>query len=129
MKFGGELRSQRSCFGKFGKVTMDRRKTERYSLEIIANISASSLEDMEERTHVSLKTVDISSGGAFFKTSHPLPEGSKLEIELYLPLDQLKTIKGNRVRINVSGKVIRTMQEGMVVCFDDNYDIAKVSDV
>ena len=73
-------------------------------------------------------TQDISSGGAFIKTTQPLTMDTEVEMELILPLDKLKKMKGNKVRIKVSGLVVRSGENGMSICFDEDYEMSPVED-
>ena len=107
---------------------MNNRRSERYSLELNAKIVVSGVQEDNIQPHMTSKTVDINSGGAFFKTGSPLPVGSEVDIELHLPLDQLKTMKGDKVRIKVSGEVVRAIQQGMAVSFSEDFNISKVAD-
>ncbi|MFH1481123.1 MAG: PilZ domain-containing protein, partial [Pseudomonadota bacterium] len=75
-----------------------------------------------------LMTEDISSGGAFFHTSDPLLEGTEVRIDLILPLDKLKKLKGKRACIKVNGKVLRKGSEGMAIVFNRRYKIIPMED-
>jgi len=68
-------------------------------------------------------TSNICSDGAFFKTEKPLSVGTDVKIDLIIHLDRLKKLKGKKSRIDVSGSVIRTDQQGMAICFDKKYRI------
>ena len=50
---------------------IEKRKLDRFSLEVPAKIEVISAEDSKER--LDLVTSNVSSGGAYFKASHPLP--------------------------------------------------------
>ena len=104
---------------------IDERKLERFTLELVANISVSG----EQDEHQSLKfnTSDISAGGAFFNTEQPLPIGTEIKLDMILPLDKLKKLKGKQAKIEVSGAVVRTNQEGMAVSFKKDYQIKRFS--
>ena len=69
-------------------------------------------------------TSNICAGGGFFKTEKPLSAGTEVEIDLILPLDKFKNVKGKTSHINISGSVIRTDQQGMAICFDKRYRIS-----
>lgn len=81
-------------------------------------------------------TADISAGGAFIETDHPLPLVSKVRLEFLLSLKELQTLKfilsletlkawkGTRVWVSASGIVIRCEPNGMGIMFDDNYRIS-----
>ena len=104
----------------------ERRKLERFNLQLPAKIeSMASGEDLENMALPDILTSDICSGGAFFQTAAPLPEGTEVKIDLILPLDNLEKIKDNfqHVYVAVTGMVLRSEQRGMAVSFNRNYQI------
>ena len=103
----------------------NKRRVERFDLEIPAKVKVSVSAEVEEVSEV--LTNDISSGGAFFHTDQPLPEGTVVEIDLILPLSKLtKSLKGSEqyTRIKVNGQVLRSESTGMAVSFHDDYQIS-----
>ena len=102
---------------------MERRGVERFDLEIPAKIQVEAAEMDPEG--FDLLTENISSGGAYFRTSQPLPEGTELKIELILRLDRLQAFRGDisHVHVELKGKVVRCEDAGMSVCFDPKYRI------
>jgi hypothetical protein len=98
---------------------IDRRKTERFSLEITATLTLNNL-DRKEKS-LELMTSNICSGGAFFKIEKPLSVGTHVKIDIILPMIKIKNKKRKRSFINVYGSVIRTDKKGMVICFDKKY--------
>ncbi len=95
----------------------DRRCMERFSLDLPATVlSVTPHVDMPESQ---LRTVDVSSAGAFVATSSPFPTGTRMLLELRLPVSG-KKIHG---RVKVKARVVRSVREGMAVCFDDDYQI------
>lgn len=83
-----------------------------------------------------LLTANISAGGAFIETDHPLPLVSKVRLEFLLSLENLQNLKfilsleslkswkGKRVWVNASGIVVRVDPTGMGIIFDENYQIS-----
>ena len=71
----------------------------------------------EEKYALKGSTNDICAIGAFFNIDEPVPEGTEIEIDLDLPVDELKDVKGNSARIKVSGVVVRTDKKGIAVSF------------
>ena len=61
-----------------------------------------------------LMTKDISSGGAFFPTSEPLPEGLAVHVELTL---KRQSGLGKASKVHLNGWVIRSRPDGMAVIF------------
>ena len=104
-------------------IKKERRRLGRFRLEIPAKIDV--LDSGLEREGHDLKTSNISSGGAFFHTKEPLPEGTEVKIDLILPLEKLKQLKNDHKQayIKVSGKVLRSESKGMAISFDQNYVI------
>ena len=104
-------------------IKKERRRLGRFRLEIPAKVEVLSSE--LEREGRDLKTSNISSGGAFFHTKEPLPEGTEVKIDLILPLEKLKQLKNDHKQayIKVSGKVLRSESKGMAISFDQNYVI------
>lgn len=104
-------------------IKRERRRLGRFRLEIPGTIEV--LNSDLEKVKRGLKTSNISSGGAFFHTKKPLPEGTPVKIDLILPLDKLKKLKNDHKQayIKVSGKVLRSESKGMAISFDQNYVI------
>ena len=102
---------------------MEKRKLERFNLEITAKACIIADGGMEEK--LDLVTRDVCSNGAYFRTEHPLPIGTEMEINLVLPLDKLKALQANCVKamVRVPGKVLRIESDGVGVGFDQTYDI------
>jgi hypothetical protein len=67
------------------------------------------------------------SGGAFFKTSAPLPLGTRVKMDLILSQDKLNIGNRAETHIDVSGSVIRTELQGIAVCFDKKYSITPLN--
>ena len=63
----------------------------RFELEIPGTIEL--LTQGKERGILNLLTSNICSGGAYFHTTKPIPEGTQVKIDLVLPLDRLKRLK------------------------------------
>jgi hypothetical protein len=101
----------------------DERQMERFSLKLSANLIVRGDDSDEE---LIVKTSDINSGGAFFSTGQPLPLGTKVKIDMVLPLEELKRIEGKQAKIEVSGDVVRTDKGGMAVTFNKNYQITRL---
>ena len=101
----------------------DKRGLERFDLHIPAAIEFLTSDQKEKM--LNLLTTNICSGGAYFYSPQPLPEGTQVKIDLVLPLDKLKKLKKEHKKayIKVTGKVLRTESEGMAICFDEDYQI------
>lgn len=101
----------------------DKRRLERFDLHIPATIEFMNV-DYKEKL-LNLLTTNICSGGAYFHTAQPLPQGTQVKIDLFLPLDKLRKLREEHKQayIKVTGKVLRSESEGMAICFDENYQI------
>ncbi|MGD2126552.1 MAG: PilZ domain-containing protein [Desulfobacteraceae bacterium] len=101
--------------------TRERRKLERFSIELPAKIEVTG--SAQEQEILDLLTKDVSSGGAFFHTKKSLPVGTEVKIDLILPIKKLKRFLDNRkeVYINVSGTVLRSESDGMAIGFNEDY--------
>jgi hypothetical protein len=98
----------------------ERRRLERFDLQVPAKIEVLSSADMATITE--LLTKDICAGGAYFPTKAPLPAGTKVKLDILLPLRSVSTVPDNtRGLIKVNGTVIRSGPAGMAVGFDGGY--------
>jgi len=99
----------------------ERRRLERFSLEVPARIEILAREDHAEEV-LELNTRDVSAGGAYFRTKKALPEGTRVRIDIILPLDRLRKLKDTcKGLIKVTGTVLRSEPTGMAICFDEGY--------
>jgi hypothetical protein len=105
--------------------TKERRKLQRFSLEIPAKIEV--IGAGKQRGKIELLTDNICAGGAFFKTPK---EGTQIKIDMVLPLEHLKRLSEeySRAYIKVSGTVLRTEPSGMAVSFDEDYELRPYED-
>lgn len=99
----------------------NNRGMERFRLKLPTTVSTINADGIEEAQN--FYTANICAGGAFINTAEPLSVGSEMKIELILSIDALKKLKGNKVKIKVTGEVIRTDETGMAVRFDDRFVI------
>lgn len=96
----------------------EKREMERFDLGLSATMSAEG-EDGKVET-LNLKTANICSGGAFFRTDRALPLGTPVKMELVLPVADTKPISGNKTIVTVTGSVVRS-EQGMAIQFDSKY--------
>jgi PilZ domain-containing protein len=104
----------------------EKRKLERFNLEIPATASIAVAGAEPEK--LDLKTRDVCSGGAYFKTEQSPPIGTEMQIRLVLPMEKFRALPVDceKVVVNLSGKVLRIGPDGIGVCFDTNFDIRPV---
>jgi hypothetical protein len=99
----------------------EKRKMERFSLRLPLTIKV--LGDDDKERSLQLSSNDICASGVFVETNQPLEIGSSLEIDIILPLDELKKLEGKRAHISVSGAVLRIEENGLAIKFNDDYTI------
>ncbi len=102
-------------------IESDRRKMERFDLELSAKLTWTGKDKDHESTE--LMTSNICAGGVFFKTNKPLTVGTDVKLAVIPPSDKFKNVKDKISHIDVSGSVTRTDQQGMAICFDKKYEI------
>ena len=104
----------------------ERRGIRRFDLEIPSKVR---LSDTAQEEIYALATRDVSSAGAFFQTAEPLPTGTEVKVDLILPIKSLRKILEKlggtykSIRIEISGRVLRSESSGMAVSFDKDYRI------
>jgi hypothetical protein len=98
----------------------ERRRLERFDLQVPAKIEVLSSAEMTSINE--LLTRDICAGGAYFPTKAPLPAGTKVKLDILLPLRSVSAVPDNtRGLIKVNGTVIRSGPAGMAIGFDGGY--------
>jgi hypothetical protein len=100
---------------------VERRKLQRFSLCIPTRIVTNS--GSNKREVLELITVNICAGGAYFKTKYEFSFGSKVHMDLVLPINKSSKILGMDGFVEINGKVIRADSEGIAVLFDPDYEI------
>ena len=105
----------------------EQRQLERFDIRVPAKIEKKAIEQaVQEKEAFHFETRDISSGGAYFYTEQPLPKGTEVKVDLFLPLDKLRELKEEycQVHINVTGQVLRSEPAGMAVRFNTDWEIS-----
>lgn len=98
----------------------ERRRLERFDLQVPAKIEV--LSSPDTASILELLTKDICAGGAYFPTKNALAAGTKVKLDILLPVRNVSTISDNtRGLIKVNGTVIRSGPAGMAVGFDGGY--------
>lgn len=98
----------------------NRRIQERLNLNLVATIQHVS-GDHSGSTSAQTVTRDISASGAYLLTSTSLPEGTQLELEVLLPLAELRPLEesGKDIALKAIGHVVRADTIGLAVQFDN----------
>ncbi len=118
-------------------MSIERREQKRFSLNIQARISYRHLED--QPPVIDTVAANISSGGAFVKTSHRFPMAAKVQVEFYLNFDDLKKLRfilsveslkqftGKNIWVSATGIVIRQEPDGVGIIFDTDYQLTPMT--
>jgi len=107
--------------------TKDRRKLERFNLQLQARIEAFLKHKDNSPVILDLVTADISAQGAFFNTEDSLEKGTRVKVDLINVPKRPKTSAIKRALIQVTGKVLRTNATGMAVVFDKGYRLSPLT--
>jgi len=109
----------------------ERRIQQRFSLDLQAKLRLEGKSAVEETT-----AANISSGGAFIRTSLKPQLASKVYIEFLVEFNDLKNLRfilsaqslkslsGKKVWVNASGIVIRIEDNGIGIIFDQDYQLS-----
>lgn len=99
----------------------ERRQTERFDLKLPALVSM--MDENQKLVNCEVVTRDISSEGAFFLNCKPITVGSDVKVNLMLLLEDRYKLKKEKIHIDIQGRVVRTDEHGIAVCFDRKYKI------
>ena len=99
----------------------ERRKYERFQLELPARLEMNS----SERTEIfELQTRDISAAGALLLgATGQFPAGTRCQLELIVISERIKELTGVQGLIKVEGTVVRSTPDGVAICFDGDCQI------
>ncbi len=92
---------------------------ERFELKVFSKIQVES--GRYNNDTIELNTENICSYGAYFKTLRPLPVGTLVSLTMKLKVNSKLKSTSNLLAIKVSGKVIRSKNDGMAIRFDKGY--------
>ena len=99
----------------------DRRKYERFQLELPARLEINSSQTTEM---FELQTSNISSAGALLLgTTAQFAVGTRCHLELIVTSERIKELTGLNGLIKVDGTIVRSTPEGVAVCFDGECEI------
>ena len=103
----------------------EKRKVERFELHIETLCKAQD-EGIGDETNM-LLTNNISSEGAFLRTTNPLPVGTNIDLNFLLSQEELSSnTNDQKINIWTSGKVVRTDEMGMAVEFEKLYKVSQL---
>jgi len=98
----------------------DRRKYERFQLELPARLEMNS---SEKKGIFELQTRDISAAGVFLNTTEEFSEGTKCQLELTVTSERIRQLTGAQSLIKAKGIVVRSTPDGVAICFDGDCQI------
>lgn len=117
----------------------NRREQQRFSLNLQARISYRHSDD--QSPVIDTVAANISSGGAFLETTENFAMASKVKVEFYLNIEDLKQLKfilsmeslkqviNGHVWVTTRGIVIRQEKNGIGIIFDTDYQITPMKPV
>ena len=99
----------------------ERRKCERFQLELPARLEMNS----SEKTEIfELQTRDISAAGALLVgIKEQFPTGTRCQLELIVASERIKELTGVQGLIKVGGTIVRSTPDGLAICFDGDCEI------
>ena len=95
--------------------TENKRGSERFNLELPVNLKVT--DPKTRKASLKLKTENISSSGALISADLPLAVGTTLEIDIDIPLEALKALKGDHAKVALKGEVVRISGRGTALAF------------
>ncbi|MGB3210661.1 MAG: PilZ domain-containing protein [Desulforhopalus sp.] len=114
-------------------MSIERREQKRFTLNLQARISYRHAED--QSPVIDTMAANISSGGAFLKTDNLFPMATKVQIEFYISIEDLKRLRfilsmeslkqlsGKNIWVVANGIVIRQEEDGVGIIFDTDYQL------
>ena len=113
----------------------EQRTQERFILQLPAKLST---ESGFEGNKITDETViaNISASGAFLFTKRKLPLASKVYIEFFIDLEDLKKLRfilsldslkssvGKKIWVKATGIVVRGEEDGLAIIFDQDYQLS-----
>lgn len=106
--------------------TDNKRGSERFNLELPVNLKVNN--PGTQKAKLSLKTENISSSGALISADLPLAVGTTLEIDIDIPLEALKALKGDRAKVALKGEVVRISGRGTALAFGKDCEFQYVAE-
>lgn len=98
----------------------ERRSSERFQLKLAGRMEILA---PDQQLILEVLTKDISARGAFLHAPESFPEGTRVRLALAVESTKIRALTGVESLIKVEGKVVRSNQTGMAVCFDEGYQI------
>jgi hypothetical protein len=103
----------------------EKRSMERYDLDLPAILTFEN--GAGKIAHQKVVTKNVCAGGSFCTKGPTLPRGTDVKMELILSLEKYNNFDVRTSHISVSGKVLRSNEKGLAVCFNQQYQIMAVA--
>ena len=94
----------------------EKRSNARYELELPISLK---INYPVSSSPLRVNTENISSSGVLISTDLPLKVGTKLEIDLDIPLDAMRGVKGDKAKVALRGRVVRVSGESAALEFSE----------
>jgi|GEM_PF-3606815 len=103
----------------------ERRSMRRFSLNLFGLLCLT--EGVPKTPARQVQTTNVSTGGAYLATPDPLPPGTPVHLELFVPrADGVQgTLAGSCICLNA--QVVRSETAGMALRFADDYEILNIT--
>ena len=99
-------------------MSLEKSTSERVSLELPHKFSA--ISGGEKQGGYEFTIGNDCTGYAFIDAPQPLPEDTQVKIDLVMPLDKLKSLKGNSIRVRIPGVMVRNSKDRTTINFNGN---------
>jgi hypothetical protein len=103
----------------------ERRSARRFDLKLPCLICVAEDESAEEILR--LETLNISTDGAYFATRTPLPNATRMSIEVVVQRPDEADDCRDGSCISLYGQVVRANDAGMAIRFDQQYQINRIT--
>jgi hypothetical protein len=101
----------------------ERREYERFDLRLPAQVEIFGSNGKEIFHEL---TSDLSAGGVYFNIRNPISEGTQVRLKLSVLSERLRELTGAEGFVEVEGVVIRCRSTGIAICFNGDYQIARL---
>ena len=99
----------------------EKRNFERLDLRLKAFVLP--VDKQIELKTMDYETINVCAGGAYFRTTYPLPSGTNVSVSLFLP-GSGSTMDHVESTIELTGHILRSNDNGMAVSFNRSYKLS-----
>lgn len=110
---------------KFKRYICDRRKFERYNIEI--PVSVEIMLPIGLPGKIDFEGINLAAGGILIKNGYSLPKGPPIKMQIIFHFEDLKSpenLEGALI-MTVTGHVLRIEPEGTAIGFDEDYEMSQ----